>query len=72
MTIDVNPLHKAKAWRPILETDSGMDTEISPLQPLKASSPIHVILLGINEALHPATKVLLEVSNIALQLSREL
>ena len=41
------------------------------MQPLKADSPILATVEGIVVLLHPNTKVLLCVSIIALQLSRE-
>ena len=40
-------------------------------QPQKASTPIEVTLLGIIVFLHPPIRVLVDVSIMALQLSRE-
>ena len=48
-----------------------MVTEVKPLQPEKAYSPIEVTELGMIVLLHPAISVFVEVSIIALQLSRE-
>ena len=51
-------------------TPSGIVIDII-LHPRKASSPIVITLLGIIVETHPAIKVLLALSIIALQLSRE-
>ena len=48
-----------------------MVTEVSPLQYSKADSPMDVTLLGIIVFEHPFIKVLVAVSIMALQLSRE-
>ena len=48
-----------------------MEALVKPLQPLKALSPIEVTELGMVVFLQPASKVLVAVSIIALQLSLE-
>lgn len=55
----------------MLVTPSGIVKEVRPLNPLKDQLPIVVTLLGTTVVLHPAIKVLDDVSIIALQLSRE-
>ncbi len=45
--------------------------DVKPEQPVKANRPIDVTLLGMVVFLHPAIRVLVAVSIIALQLSRE-
>ena len=60
-----------KASSPIDVTLFGMVTEVSPLQSSKADSPMDVTLLGIIVSEHPFIKVLVAVSIMALQLSRE-
>ena len=52
-------------------TDFGMTMLVRPVQPLKAPSSISVTESGMTVFLHPAIKVLLSVSMMALQLSRE-
>ena len=49
----------------------GIVTEVRPLQPEKALSPMDVTLLGMVVFLQPCINVLLAVSIMALQLSRE-
>ena len=48
-----------------------MSILVSPLQLRNASTPMLVIELGMIVLLHPKTNALLDVSMIALQLSRE-
>ena len=60
-----------KAYSSILVTEFGMVMEVKPEQPEKAYFPIFVTELGIMVFLHPAIKVLLLFSMIALLLSRE-
>jgi EamA domain-containing membrane protein RarD len=54
----------------MLVTLMGMVMLVKPLK-LNAAFPMQVTLLGMFEFLHPDIKVLLAVSMIALQLSRE-
>ena len=67
----VKPLQYAKAPSPMLFTLLGNVSSVKPLQPLKALYPMLVTLLGMMLFLHPAIKVLVAVSIIELQLSRE-
>ena len=67
----VKPLHKEKAKSPMLVTLFGNISSVIPLQPLKADSPMLVTLLGMTLFLHPTINVLVSVSIIELQLSRE-
>ena len=46
-------------------------SSVKPVQPSKAESPMLVTLFGMTLFLHPAIKVLVAVSIIELQLSRE-
>ena len=71
MVTDVKPLQPEKAPLLIDVTLFGMVTEVSPLQYSKADSPMDVTLLGIIVFEHPFIKVLVAVSIMALQLSRE-
>lgn len=52
-------------------TELGMLTEVRPLQPTKAYSPMEVTELGIIVLLHPNNKVFDTVSIMALQSFRE-
>ena len=45
--------------------------DVSPLQPKKEELPMLVTLVGMTVLLHPVISVFVEVSIIALQLSRE-
>ena len=67
----VNSLHQPKAESPMLFTLLGNVSSVKPVQPSKAESPMLVTLLGMMLFLHPAIKVLVSVSIIELQLSRE-
>ena len=71
MVIDVRPVHCMKAKLPISVTLLGIVTDVRPEQPKKAPPSIDVTLLGISVFLQPAIRVLVAVSMIALQLSRE-
>jgi hypothetical protein len=71
MLIEVKPVHLEKAYCPMDVTLLGMFIELRPLQPEKACIPIEVTFWGIVVFLQPATKVLVDVSIIALQLLRE-
>ena len=55
----------------MLVTLLGNVSSVKPLQPLKALYPMLVTLLGMMLFLHPAINVLVSVSIIELQLSRE-
>ena len=69
--IVVKPVQAEKAFLPIEVTLLGIVTEVRPVKLMKAPSPMEVTLFGINEFLQPAIKVLVDVSMMALQLSRE-
>ena len=71
MVTEVRPVQPLKAEFPMLVTEFGMVTEVRHLKPLKASSPMLVTELGITVLTHPFINLLLRVSIIALQLSRE-
>lgn len=71
MLTEIKPVHSEKAPPPILVTLFGMVIDVRPEQPEKAPPPMLVTLLGIVVFLHPNINVLVEVSIIALQLSRE-
>ena len=68
---DVKPEQVLKAPLPMLVTLLGMVIDVKPEQKLKAPSPMLVTLLGMTVFLHPYTSVLVAVSIIALQFSRE-
>ena len=68
---DVKPVQYWKATSPMLVTLLGMVIDVKPEQKLKAPSPMLVTLLGMTVFLHPYTSVLVAVSIIALQFSRE-
>ena len=67
----VKPLQKLKALSPMLVTLFGNVSLVKPLQPSKALIPMLVTLFGMILLLHPAINVLVSVSIIELQLSRE-
>ena len=69
--MDVKPVQSLKTLSPILVNPSGSVMEVRPVQPQKASLSMLVTSSGIIVVLHPAINVLVEVSMIALQLSRE-
>ena len=70
-TTVVKPVQPEKALSPIEVTELGIVTEVKLVQPEKASEQIEVTELGIIVVLQPAIRVLVAVSTIALQLSRE-
>jgi len=55
----------------MLFTLLGNVSSVKPEQPQKAEFPMLVTLFGMTLFLHPAIKVLVSVSIIELQLSRE-
>ncbi len=65
------PLQPQKADHPMLVTLLGNVSSVKPLQPSKAEFPILVTLFGMTLFLHPTINVLVPVSIIELQLSRE-
>ena len=67
----VKPLQPLKATSPMLLTLLGNVSSVKPLQPSNAKSPMLVTLLGMTLFLHPTINVLVSVSIIELQLSRE-
>ena len=67
---DVKPLHM-NAKEPIEVTLFGIVIEVKPLQYENAEEPIEVTLLGIIVDLQPEIRVLVSLSIIALQSSRE-
>ena len=71
MVMLVKPVQLLNAYFPMLVTDSGMVMLVKPLQPENASFPMLVTDEGMVVVLQPATRVLLAVAIIALQLSRE-
>ena len=71
MVTEVRPEQLAKARSPIEVTELGMVTEVRPEQPVKALSPIEVTKLGMIVLLQPTINLFVDVSIIALQLSRE-
>jgi uncharacterized membrane protein HdeD (DUF308 family) len=71
MVMEVRLLHQINASFPILVTLLGVVIEVRLLHQPNASLPMLVTLLGIIVDAHPAINVLLLVSIIALQLSRE-
>ena len=66
----LSPSQPSNALYPILFTLFGIVMLVSPVHPLNALLPMLVTLLGIFVFLHPAIKVLLDFSIIALQLLR--
>ena len=71
MITEIKPSQAQKAYSPMLVTEFGMVMEVKPEQPKKAPVPMLVTELGIMVFLHPAIKVLLLFSIMALQSSRE-
>ena len=71
MITEIKPSQAQKAYSPMLVTDLPIVTEVKPEQPSKAYFPIFVTELGIMVFLHPAIKVLLLFSIMALLSSRE-
>ena len=68
---DVKPEQPEKALPPMVVTLLGIVTDVKPEQPEKALPPMVVTLLGMVVLLQPAMRVLVLVTMIALQLSRE-
>ena len=68
---EVRPEQPENALLPMLVTLLGIVTEVRPEQPENALLPMFVTLFGIIVFLQPKTKVLVVVSIMALQLSRE-
>ena len=62
---------RANAISPMVVTELGMLTLVRPLQEWNAILPMVVTEPGITEPLQPVINVLLAVSIMALQLSRE-
>ena len=71
MVTEASPEQLWKSYSPIEVTELGMVTEVSPEQSRKASEPMEVTELGMVVFLQPTTNVFVDVSIIALQLSRE-
>ena len=67
----VRPEQPENARSPMLVTEFGMVTLVRLEQPENASLPMLVTEFGITVFLHPTINVLVFVSIIALQLSRE-
>ena len=68
---DVKPVQPWKASMPMLVTLLEIVTDVKLEQPEKAPVPMLVTLLGMTVFLNPAISVLVAVSIIALQFSRE-
>ena len=66
----VKPLHPLKAEYPIEVMELGMVIEVRAVQPENAYPSIFVTELGITVFRHPAISLLVDVSIMALQLSR--
>jgi hypothetical protein len=71
MTSSVSPLQLLKAYSPIVVTRCGRVMEVSSVQPKKARGPMADTDAGITVFLQPATRVLVAVSMMALQLFLE-
>ena len=71
IVIETKSIHVANALSPIVVTELGMAIFVSPKQAVNADAPMDVTVLGIMVLLQPATRVLLAVLIMALQLSRE-
>ncbi len=67
----VKPLQPWKAYHQMLVMLLGNVSSVKPVQPRKASYQILATLFGMTLFLHPAINVLVSVSIIELQLSRE-
>ena len=70
MVTDVKLLQLEKACMPIVLTELGIFSVVKP-QYIKDCSPIDVTVFGMVVFLQPIIKLLVSVSIIALQLSRE-
>ena len=71
ISIEVKPVQPWKAQPPMYVTLLGISIEVNPVHWSKALPPMLVTLLGITVFLHPAISLLVDVSMIALQFSRE-
>ena len=71
IVIEDKPAQPENAPLPIVATPEGMVMELKSPQPEKALLPMLVTLLGITVFLQPEIRLLLAVSIIALQPSRE-
>jgi len=71
MVTEVSPEQYSKACPPMDVTVLGMVTEVSPEQYSKACPPMDVTVLGMIVLLQPTINLFVDVSIIALQLSRE-
>ena len=71
MVMLVKPVQFWNARSPMLVTDEGMVMLVKPVQPVNAWLPMLVTDEGMVVVLQPATRVLLAVSIMALQLLRE-
>ena len=69
--IEMRLLQLPKAAFPIVKTLLGMLMELKPTHPRNARDSIDVIVLGINEFLHPSSNLFVRDSIRALQLLRE-
>ena len=67
----VKPLQYSKAESPMRVTLFGNTSSVNSLHQPKAESPMLVTPLGMTLFLHPTINVLVSVSIIELQLSRE-
>ena len=68
MVTEVKPLQPEKADPPMEVTELGIVTEVNPLHLEKASPPMEVMELGISVFIHPAIRVFVALSIMALQL----
>ena len=71
MVMLVRPLQLLNAQSPMEVTELGIVMLAKTLQLMKAESPINVTELGMIEFLQPRISVLVDVSIMALQSSRE-
>ena len=71
MTTDKREVHSPKHACSILVTEDGMVMEVRAEQPQKQYFPKTVTEEGIIVLAHPATRVFVAVSTIALQFSLE-
>lgn len=71
IVIDVRDEQPSNAPFPMLVTELGMVMEVREEQPSNALLPMRVTELGMMVDWHPAIRVLVDVSIMALQFSRE-
>ena len=71
IVMEVRAEQPENALDPMLVTLFGIVMEVRAEQPENAPSPMLATLLGITVFLHPASKVFVSVTIIALQLFRE-